>query len=173
MHRISAAFKTGIIGYTLSALGLRIRRQQRSSQEVAMTKRIDVVKTGMLGCGLALAVTSAAQAGGFKVVHHFAGGSSDGAFPNEVLPQDSDHLYLTTYMGGETGEGTVSMVGNDGSVTILHSFGHADPYDGAYPAGSLCFEFNPDGTYAVAGTTAYGGQPNYGTIFYVGIDGSE
>lgn len=136
-------------------------------------------KTILLGCALALAAPSASQASGFKVVHYFAGGSGDGALPNEVLVfgrndiNVSSGVVVTTYSGGEENQGTVSAVRADGSTTILHSFGHADPYDGKFPAGSLALDHNPDGSLSLLGTTSAGGQPNYGTIFEIGLDGSQ
>jgi uncharacterized repeat protein (TIGR03803 family) len=129
-----------------------------------MRKISNTFKTGILGCTLALAGFSAAHAGGFKVIHYFAGGSGDGALPNEVLPLDSNHLYLTTYEGGANGAGTVSLVHKDGSVIVLHSFG-ADADDGKFPAGPLLAY--DDHLY---GTTSAGGFRSWGTIFSSGLD---
>ena len=132
-----------------------------------MRKIPGTFKTSILGCALALAEFSAAHAGGFKVLHYVAGGSGDGARPNEVLSLDKNHLYLTTYEGGANGAGTISVIDKDGGVTILHSFG-ADAYDGKFPAGSLFAENN-----YLYGTTSAGGFYKWGTIFSFGLDGGS
>ena len=132
-----------------------------------MRKSSGTFKTSVLGCALALAGFSAAHAAGFKVIHYFAGGSGDGALPNEVLPVDKNHLYLTTYEGGANGAGTISLIHKDGSVTVLHSFG-VDADDGKFPAGPLFARDNH-----IYGTTAAGGVYNWGTVFSSGLNGGS
>jgi uncharacterized repeat protein (TIGR03803 family) len=143
-------------------------------------------KSCILSCTIGLAIVSSQalaggppggqsdQSAGFKVLHMFAGYPSDGSIPNDVLVWDSDHLFLTTNTGGATGSGTVSWVHQDGSVTILHSFGQGDANDGKLPTGPLTWDISPSHTgNALLGTTSAGGVPDFGTIFGVNFDGSQ
>jgi len=98
------------------------------------------------------------------VLHPFAGGTSDGAYPETGLVMDaSGNLYGTTYEGGTYNEGVVFKLtksGNTWTETILHSFA-GYPKDGSYPLGNLVF----DSSGNLYGTTYYGGSHNYGTAF--------
>jgi len=96
-----------------------------------------------------------------KVVHRFNG--SDGAYPSANLIIDSaGNLYGTTENGGTFGFGTVFRLAPDAkgewSETVLHSF---NQNDGADPLDSLIF----DGAGNLYGTTAFGGDAGYGTVF--------
>ena len=78
-----------------------------------------------------------------------------------------DTLYGTTYSGGSSNFGTVFKIKINGTgLTVLKSFlGGADgenPSGGLVLVGSLLY-----------GTTKYGGFLNNGTIFQVGMDGSN
>lgn len=104
---------------------------------------------------------------GYTVLHEFAGGNEDGAYPRGDLTLAGDMLYGMTDFGGDGNKGTVFSIGTDGTgFTLLHEFaGGAD--DGASPEGSL----------AMAGTTLYGmtergGDDNKGVAFSIASDGT-
>jgi uncharacterized repeat protein (TIGR03803 family) len=67
------------------------------------------------------------RSGGFSVLHHFAGGTADGAEPQAPVIQASDGaLYGTTLHGGQHGYGTVFRVAPDGTYAVLHAFNGED-----------------------------------------------
>ena len=101
------------------------------------------------------------------VLHRFAGGPSDGAFPYAGVILDAQgNLYGVTTLGG-TGTvcgqyacGTVYKLSKNGTLTLLHSFTGAD---GNYPVGGLIMDAKGN----LYGTTVYGGSGGYGTVFKV------
>jgi uncharacterized repeat protein (TIGR03803 family) len=100
---------------------------------------------------------------GFRVLHHFTRTSdavSQG--PNAALVQGSDGaLYGTTLYGGSNWWGTAFKLNEDGSgYTVLYNFGSI-PGDGSGPAAALVQ--GNDGAFY--GTTAYGGDLGFGTVF--------
>jgi uncharacterized repeat protein (TIGR03803 family) len=96
----------------------------------------------------------------YSVVHHFSGGSDDGAAPWGSLIQSGDLLYGMTRSGGTSNRGTLFAFDiTSNTVDILHSFA-GGPADGATPLGSLLKSGN-----LLYGTTAQGGDSNAGTIF--------
>lgn len=101
-----------------------------------------------------------------RVLHSF-GGKGDGIRPVDRLTYADGKLYGTTLEGGAYGLGTVFSVSIPGSETVLHSF-LGGPTDGASPSGQLTLV---DGT--LYGTTLYGGQHNFGTVFSMSESGSE
>ncbi len=105
----------------------------------------------------------------YTVLHHFAGGPSDGKFPYaSVVEAPNGKLYGTTTAGGSADLGIVFVVNKDGTgYTILHQFAGgasdgATPYAGLYVAS--------DGR--LYGTTTAGGSANLGTLFSLATDGS-
>jgi len=93
----------------------------------------------------------------FKIIHSFAGGSSDGANPmgDLILSLSGGTLYGMTSSGGGSGCGcngcgTVFKSDLNGNVTLLHSFA-GGASDGAAPQGSL--------TLSADGLTLYGMTP--------------
>jgi uncharacterized repeat protein (TIGR03803 family) len=107
----------------------------------------------------------------FSVLYSFAGGTNDGAFPNEgVVVGGSTLLYGTTSEGGSNDLGIVFACNTaltNNALTILHHFGGADNDDGDSPTGPLAL----DGS-TLYGVTTYGGADDMGTVFKVGIDGT-
>jgi uncharacterized repeat protein (TIGR03803 family) len=93
-------------------------------------------------------------------LHSFAG-LSDGAYPYAALVQGSDgNFYSTTFEGGTHDAGTVFKITPSGVLTTLHNFaGH--PTDGALSSAPLV----QTGEGSLYGTTASGGNSNYGTVF--------
>ena len=109
---------------------------------------------------------------GFALLHEFAGGAADGAYPRGSLIISGTTLYGMTAEGGGSDVGTVFKIGVAGTgFALLHAF---NLNDGAYPAGSL----------VISGTTLYGltygriedfesdQEDPWGTIFRIGINGS-
>src|SRR5207249_3250647 len=57
-------------------------------------------------------------------LHSFAGASTDGAYPQAGLVQDSDgNFYGTAQIGGANDNGTVFRINPSGSYSNLYSFG--------------------------------------------------
>ena len=94
------------------------------------------------------------------VLHSFAGGTNDGAYPYGSLTLSGTTLYGMTFEGGAGGKGTIFKLDTKTNVvTVLHSFaGGAN--DGASPYGSLTLS----GT-TLYGMTRSGGAGQAGTIF--------
>lgn len=113
----------------------------------------------LLGCGLAMAVSiPAADAGGFKVLYSFKGGS-DGVSPTGISKKASGYRYGVTSEGGTNNKGTIYEIGPGGVETVLHTF--AGGSDGASPDGALI----KDKAGNLYGTTYYGGASNAGTVY--------
>ena len=109
-----------------------------------------------------------------RVLHSFAGGASDGAYPtNAGLALDrAGNLYGMTQFGGTSDYGTVFKVAKDKIFTLLHSFIGGN--DGRYPAAGLI----ADKLGNLYGTTQGGGGNNSctygcGTVFTLTPDGTE
>jgi uncharacterized repeat protein (TIGR03803 family) len=70
---------------------------------------------------------------GYRVLHYFGAGTSDGRGPNTVVQGSDGALYGTTDSGGAHGGGTVFKVNTNGAgYTVLYSFG-ASAGDGQNP----------------------------------------
>src|SRR5579862_6367099 len=96
-------------------------RGSRRSREVAMNTSL--FGTAILGSMLIVALPPGdVQArGAFKVLHHFAGGSSDGAGPfGGVAPAGGGSFYVATDGGGSSNRGTLSLLHKNGTIQILH-----------------------------------------------------
>lgn len=106
----------------------------------------------------------------FAILHHFAGGTQDGAYPNASVVLDSaGTLYGLTYSGGASGEGTVFRLKTDGTgFGVLHSFA-AGAAEGMNPLSSLVL----DGAGILYGTTAVGGASGQGAVFSLKTDGTS
>ncbi len=106
------------------------------------------------------------------VLHDFAGGATDGAFPFGSLILDSGVLYGMTNFGGTPGAGIVFSCNTDGSnFRDLHVFA-GGATDGAFPRGSLILDNG-----VLYGMTefggAFGGPSGNGIIFSCNTDGSN
>ena len=99
------------------------------------------------------------------ILYAFAGGTSDGAYPEAGLTQGSDgDLYGNTYQGGAFGLGTVFEITTSGTETVLHSFAGGSS-DGANPSANLVQ--SSDGN--LYGSTGAGGTGGDGTFFKVAL----
>jgi uncharacterized repeat protein (TIGR03803 family) len=117
--------------------------------------------SGDAGCGTVFKITTSGKE---AVLHHFAGGSSDGALPQAGLINVSGALYGTTASGGPDcsssgGCGTVFEITPAGKETVVYSF-EGGSGDGDEPYSGL---LNVKGT--LYGTTAYGGANYNGTVY--------
>ena len=98
------------------------------------------------------------------VLYTFAGGSSDGAYPEAGVIQGSDgNFYGSTLQGGASGLGLVFKLTPSGTETILHAFAGAS--DGANPTANLVL--GSDGN--LYGSTSAGGSSGDGTFFKVSL----
>jgi uncharacterized repeat protein (TIGR03803 family) len=99
-------------------------------------------------------------------LYDFTGGD-DGSNPSGGLTLSGGVLYGTTFNGGTRGFGTVFTVTPSGKETVLHSFlGSAG--DGQGPNTDL---LDVKGT--LYGTTIYGGNSYFGTVFSITQSGTE
>jgi len=121
-------------------------------------------------CGVVFKLDSA---GNETVLHSFR--ISDGSTPIAGLVRDGvGNLYGAAYFGAIDGGlcvfgcGTIFKLGASGKGTVLHAF-TGYPSDGDGPAGDLL----RDAAGNLYGTTAYGGENDYGTIFKVDSAGRE
>lgn len=109
------------------------------------------------------------QGAGWRVLHRFAGGASDGANPFGGVVEGPDGvLYGTTFLGGTANLGLVFKINRDGTgFRVLKQFA-ADGSEGVQPAAPLLI--GRDGV--LYGTTYLGGASRVGTIFKINSDGS-
>jgi len=104
---------------------------------------------------------------GFKLLHSFVGGASDGAYPwYGALVAKGSALYGLTQYGGTADRGVVFRIKKNGAgFAVLHSFlGGADGY---YPYGSLISV-----GAKLYGLTTGGGTTSDGTIFQINPNGT-
>jgi len=107
---------------------------------------------------------------GFALLHSFAGGLSDGQYPQASLIRDgAGFLYGTTLNGGASsyGPGTVFKIKTDGAgFQLLHVFtGGADGSNPFYS--SLLLESG-----VLYGTNLFGGGASQGVVFKMATDGT-
>lgn len=78
-----------------------------------------------------------------------------------------NRLYGTTTGGGTNGQGAIYALNTDGGgFARLHDFSYAGG-NGAYPYAGLLWAKG-----RLYGTTYYGGDNGYGTVFSIGLDGA-
>jgi len=95
------------------------------------------------------------------VLHSFAGGSSDGAYPYAGVIMDAQgNFYGDTAYGGSSNDGAVYKLSSKGKVTVLHSFTEAD---GESPIGGLIRDAKGD----IYGTAYDFGSGAYGTVWKI------
>jgi uncharacterized repeat protein (TIGR03803 family) len=124
-------------------------------------RKIISVVTAIL---LSFAFTARAD---YQILHHFAGGSSDGANPYGSIICSNSVLYGMTGWGGSNGYGTIFKVDTDGNnYQVMRNFvGGAS--DGQKPYGSLTLSGSTLYGMAGAENTAYNG-----VVFKIDTDGS-
>jgi uncharacterized repeat protein (TIGR03803 family) len=105
---------------------------------------------------------------GQTVVHSFTGAGADGLYPQAGMIRDSaGNLYGTTADGGTYFSGTVFKLEQAGTETTLYSFTGGS--DGAYPYAGLI----QDRAGNLYGTTEWGGNYGFGTVFKLEQGGTE
>ncbi len=117
---------------------------------------------GSTGCGTIYEVNSKGKE---KVLYRFAGGTSDGAYPNGLIAVNGV-LYGTTEGAGARNSGTFFSITPSGSYKSLYSF--KDIPDGNLPGANL---INVKGT--LYGTTVGGGTIGVGTVYSITTSGTE
>jgi uncharacterized repeat protein (TIGR03803 family) len=103
------------------------------------------------------------------VLHSFAGGTTDGAYPvyTSLLMDKNGNLYGVTEYGGASGEGVVYMLSSSGTLTVLHNFtGYPD---GCYPNGTPARDKKGN----LYGTANACGSSNLGIVWKVSKKGTE
>jgi uncharacterized repeat protein (TIGR03803 family) len=135
-----------------------------NSEKVLMELRRPLKRLGLC-CVLPLVLGGILAADTETVLHNFTG-LGDGRQPNSRLVSDSSGaLYGTTQGTGQYGNGTIFKLTPPGrgknywTETTLYAFSGAT--DGGGPAGALTFGRSG----SLYGTTAYGGEFGYGTVF--------
>lgn len=106
----------------------------------------------------------------YTVLHHFAGGNSDGSTPSTgKVAISGSFLYGSTARGGSANKGVIYKMNLDGSsFTVLYTFVDGAS-SGAYPYRTTLLIDN--GTiYGVAGE---GGSNFAGVVYKLGTDGSN
>ncbi len=109
---------------------------------------------------------------GYTNLYNFTGGS-DGSILEAGLILSGNTLYGTATSGGGSGNGTVFAVNTDGKgFTTLHSFtatsgSISTNSDGANPNAELFLSDN-----ILYGTTTFGGNSGYGTVFALSLTNS-
>jgi uncharacterized repeat protein (TIGR03803 family) len=103
------------------------------------------------------------------VLHNFAGGPSDGAYPYAAVVMDTKgNLYGTTYECGPSNDGTVYKLSSTRKETVLHNFAGA-PSDGANPFLSNLFMDTKGNLY---GVTEEGGSSSEGVVYKLSKSGT-
>ena len=165
-----AACAGGIRGLTSSApdSGLPPSFGSQQSHQVLAKVGVTLYGTTFGGGSLNLGtVYSITPSGTETVLHNFAGGHHDGAYPDANLINVGGTLYGTTYKGGSHLEGTVYSITPSGKETVLHSFaGGAN--DGYYPQAGLTSVGGK-----LYGTTTSGGSKGKGTVYSITPSGTE
>jgi uncharacterized repeat protein (TIGR03803 family) len=105
---------------------------------------------------------------GFRFLHSFAGGRTDGASPFGTLVADGDVMYGMTSAGGNRNRGVLFRIGKFGEdYTVLHHFASTSE-NGSSPKGGLVCVAD-----ALYGMTFDGGIADKGAIFRMNKDGSK
>lgn len=104
---------------------------------------------------------------GFTVLHHFAGGATDGAVPVGSLAFFGGQFYGVTSRGGDNNEGTIFRISPKGTgFAVLHSFTSSSG-DGYFPHGALKAMGKK-----LYGMTSQGGTDGLGTVFRIDTTGA-
>ena len=117
---------------------------------------------GTTGCGTIFEI---GKSGEKHTLYTFAGGSTDGSYPNG-LTVDNGVLFGTTEGGGTKSSGTFFGVTTAGKESLLYSF--QDIPDGNLPGANLLLSKG-----AFYGTTVGGGTKGLGSVFKVTPQGAE
>jgi uncharacterized repeat protein (TIGR03803 family) len=122
---------------------------------------------GASGVGTVFKVT---KGGKETILHNFAGGTTDGAYPyyTSLLRDTKSNLYGVTFIGGTSNNGVLYRLNKRGTLTVLHSFAGGTT-DGCFPYGTPTM----DKVGNLFGTTQQCGASNSGTVYKVSKSGKE
>jgi uncharacterized repeat protein (TIGR03803 family) len=125
---------------------------------------------GQYGNGIVFELTASRS---YSILHEFGSIANDGANPDSAVVMDSaGNLYGVTENGGAHW-GTVYELspgmGGAWTETILHNFEGAAKNDGSNPAGVPALDKQGN----LYGTTYWGGNPGFGTVYKVTAAGDE
>lgn len=98
--------------------------------------------------------SSSAEAQSFTVLHDFAGGPNDGAYPSAPLLIDSRGNLYGASLGGNIGMGAIYKITPNGKESVLYSF--MDGADGNNPLLSFLHSDTIFGTAFSAGVNRFG-----------------
>jgi uncharacterized repeat protein (TIGR03803 family) len=131
-------------------------------------KTMTTNRNTMLAVLCALFLGAANAPAQFNLLHSFAGGNSDGSFPQFGAPTISGStLYGMTLQGGSINSGTAFKMNTDGTgFTLLHTFTGGGS-DGRDPYGSLTLSGS-----TLYGMTSSGGAADGGRAFKMNTDGT-
>jgi len=126
--------------------------------------------TGYCGASDVGTVFKLSKSGKETVLHSFAGGSSDGAYPafTSLIMAKKGKLYGVTEDGGTGGEGVLYVLNSSGTLTLLHSF-TGGTADGCYPLGTPAMDKHGN----LYGTTEGCGASDLGLVWKVSKKGTE
>jgi uncharacterized repeat protein (TIGR03803 family) len=104
------------------------------------------------------------------VLHSFAGGSSDGAYPylTSLLIDQKGNLYGLTANGGASHEGVVYKLSKNRTLRVLHSFA-GGAADGCAPRGTPFMDEYGN----LYGTTMFCGSSDEGIVWKLSKNGKE
>ena len=104
------------------------------------------------------------------LLHSFAGGSSDGAYPvlTSLLMDKKGNLYGVTSEGGASSVGVVYKLSKSGTLTVLHSFAGGTT-DGCSPLGTPAMDKKSN----LYGTAEACGSYTLGIVWKVSKKGTE
>jgi len=110
------------------------------------------------------------SAGNETILHNFAGGSSDGAYPDggHLTMDKAGNLYGLAAGSRSIAKGVLYELSKKGTFTIQHSFAGGTS-DGCTPLGTVAM----DKAGNFYGTTRACGSHNYGTVWRVSRSGKE
>jgi uncharacterized repeat protein (TIGR03803 family) len=110
------------------------------------------------------------SAGNETILHNFAGGQFDGAYPDygHLTMDEAGNLYGLAAGSRSIAKGVLYKLSKKGTFTILHSFAGGKS-DGCTPLGTVAM----DKAGNFYGTTNGCGSHNYGTVWRVSRSGKE
>jgi len=107
---------------------------------------------------------------GYKLLHNFAGGTTDGKYPyyTSLIMDAKGILYGNTTYGGASSYGIAYKLTKSGTLTLLWSFAGGKT-DGCYPYGTLAMDAKGN----LYGTAESCGASGYGTVWKLTKKGTE
>jgi uncharacterized repeat protein (TIGR03803 family) len=126
--------------------------------------------TGQCGASGVGTVFKVSKSGKETILHSFAGGTTDGAYPyyTSLLIDAKGILYGVTFIGGTSNNGVLYRLNKRGTLTVLHSFAGGTT-DGCFAYGTPIM----DKIGNLLGTTQQCGASNFGTVYKVSRSGKE